>query len=116
LVHGHCHHRAVMGFDAEQRLLTRLGLDLEVPDPGCCGMAGGFGFEADHYDISIKIGEQVLLPAVRRASPGTLIIADGFSCREQIGQTTGRDALHLAEVLRMAMQQKDESGQSEVED
>ena len=79
-------------------------------------MAGGFGFEADHYNISMKVGEQVLLPAVRSASPDTLIIADGFSCREQIGQTTGRDAVHLAEVLQMAMQRKVKSGQSEVQD
>jgi Fe-S oxidoreductase/FAD/FMN-containing dehydrogenase len=106
LVHGHCHHRAVMGFDAEHALLTRLGLDLEVLDSGCCGMAGGFGFEAEHYDISIKVGQQVVLPAVRNASLDTLVIADGFSCREQIAQGAGREALHLAEVLDMAMRQE----------
>jgi len=83
--------------------LTRLGLDLEVLDSGCCGMAGGFGFEAEHYDLSLKVGQEVLLPAVRRASADTLVIADGFSCREQIAQGAGREALHLAEVLDMAM-------------
>jgi Fe-S oxidoreductase len=105
LVHVHCHHRALMGFDAEHVLLRRLGLDFETLDSGCCGMAGGFGFEAEHYDISIRIGERILLPAVRSASPDTLIIANGFSCREQIAQAAGREALHLAEVLQMAMRQ-----------
>ena len=66
-------------------------------------MAGAFGFERAHYDISIKCGERVLLPAVRNATPETLIVADGFSCREQIAQTTGRRAMHLAEVLDLAL-------------
>jgi FAD/FMN-containing dehydrogenase/Fe-S oxidoreductase len=105
LVHAHCHHRAVMTFDAEQGLLRRLGLDFETLDSGCCGMAGGFGFEAEHYDISIRVGQRVLLPAIRSASLDTLVIADGFSCREQIAQAAGREALHVAEVLEMAMRQ-----------
>jgi Fe-S oxidoreductase len=88
--------------DAEESLLRRLGLDLEVLDAGCCGMAGSFGFEKDHYDISVRIGERALLPAVRRANTDTLIIADGFSCREQISQLAGRQALHLADVLSAA--------------
>src|SRR6185312_10054034 len=67
LVHGHCHHKALMGMDDEQELLSRMGLTLNVPDSGCCGMAGAFGFEQEHYDISIKVGERVLLPAVREA-------------------------------------------------
>jgi Fe-S oxidoreductase len=103
VVHGHCHHKALMGMDDEQALLDRLGLRYQLLDSGCCGMAGGFGFERDHYDVSIKVGERVLLPAVRAAARGALIIADGFSCREQIAQTTDRQALHLAEVLRMAL-------------
>jgi hypothetical protein len=70
-----------------------------------CGMAGSFGFEAEHYDVSLKVGERVLLPAVRASEENTLIIADGFSCREQIGQTTGRRALHLAQVLQLALHQ-----------
>jgi Fe-S oxidoreductase len=106
LVHGHCHHKAVMDFDAERTLLARLGLELEVLDSGCCGMAGGFGFEAEHCAISIKVGQQVLLPAVRRASADTLVIADGFSCREQIAQCAGREALHLAEVIQMGIRRK----------
>ncbi|HEX6533316.1 MAG TPA: FAD-linked oxidase C-terminal domain-containing protein [Gemmatimonadaceae bacterium] len=102
LVHGHCHHKAVMGMDAELAVLRDIGLECEVPDTGCCGMAGAFGFERRHYDVSIRAGERVLLPAVRAAKPDTLIIADGFSCREQIAQGTGKRALHLAEVLDIA--------------
>jgi Fe-S oxidoreductase len=104
VVHGHCHHKAIMQLDAETAVLTKLGLDFEILDSGCCGMAGGFGFEkGERYEVSIKAGERVLLPAVRQAAKDTLVIADGFSCREQIAQTTDRRALHLAEVLRMAM-------------
>jgi FAD/FMN-containing dehydrogenase/Fe-S oxidoreductase len=102
LVQAHCHHKAVMRFDAEEALLRRIGLDLTHPDSGCCGMAGAFGFEEKHYDLSMKVGERVLLPMVREASPETLIIADGFSCREQIEQSTGRGTLHFAEVLKLA--------------
>ena len=98
----HCHHKSVMKADAEQQLLKQIGLDFQILDSGCCGMAGGFGFEAEHYDISQKVGERVLLPAVRRADAGTLIIADGFSCREQILQATGRRAMHLAQVIQLA--------------
>ncbi len=103
LVQAHCHHKAIMHFDAEEAVLRKLGLDLEHPDSGCCGMAGAFGFEKDHYDISMRIGERVILPKVRDAAPDTLILADGFSCREQIAQSTNRQALHLAQVLQMAM-------------
>src|SRR5436305_2605856 len=99
LVHGHCHHQAVMGLGADRKLLDRSGLDYRLLDSGCCGMAGAFGFEEDHYEISLAIGERVLLPAVREAAPDTLIVADGFSCRQQIAQTTGRRAIHLAELL-----------------
>jgi Fe-S oxidoreductase len=106
LVHGHCHHKALMGMSAEEEVLKRLGLHFTLLDSGCCGMAGAFGFERDHYDVSIKVGERVLLPAVRAADRNTMIIADGFSCREQIAQTTGRRALHLAEVLQMAIRQQ----------
>ncbi len=104
IVHGHCHQKALMKMDSEEELLKTLGLDFEILDSGCCGMAGSFGFEKDHYDISMQIGELVLLPAIRRATSDTLIIADGFSCREQIAQSTNRNALHLAEVMQMARQ------------
>jgi Fe-S oxidoreductase len=102
-VHIHCHHRAVLDPGAEQKILNEMRLDFEVLDSGCCGMAGSFGFEADHYEVAMKCGERVLLPAVRKADKTTLIIADGFSCREQIAQATDRQALHLAEVIRMAI-------------
>ncbi len=104
VVHGHCHHKAIMTMDAEEKILDGLGLDYNVLASGCCGMAGAFGFErGDHYDVSIKAGERVLLPAVRDAAKETLIVADGFSCREQIAQTTDRRALHLAQLLQMAL-------------
>jgi Fe-S oxidoreductase len=106
LVQAHCHHRSIMGFDPEKDLLEKLGLKVTVPEAGCCGMAGAFGFEKDHYAVSMKIAERSLIPALQNASPENLIIADGFSCREQIQQTTGRRALHLAEVLQMAMKEK----------
>jgi len=83
--------------------LTKLGLDFEILDSGCCGMAGSFGFEADHYEVSVAAGERVLLPAVRSTTDDTLVIADGFSCREQIAQLTDRRALHLAQVLQLAI-------------
>jgi Fe-S oxidoreductase len=74
-----------------------------MPDSGCCGMAGSFGFEAQKYAVAQACGERVLLPAVRRTAPGSLVIADGYSCREQIAQSTGREALHLAQVLERAI-------------
>ncbi|HJT81564.1 MAG TPA: FAD-linked oxidase C-terminal domain-containing protein, partial [Chthoniobacterales bacterium] len=103
LVHGHCHHKSVMKMKDEIAILDKLGLDYEIPETGCCGMAGAFGFEKEHYDVSIKCGERVLLPAARDASKHTLLIADGFSCREQIRQTTDRTPLHLSEVLRIGL-------------
>jgi FAD/FMN-containing dehydrogenase/Fe-S oxidoreductase len=103
LVHGHCHHQATGGLKSEYELLRRFGLELECPDSGCCGMAGSFGFEAHKYELSQACGERVLFPAVRAASRGTLIVADGFSCRTQIEQATGRKALHVAQVVRRAL-------------
>ena len=103
IVHGHCHHEAIMGLDADRALLERLGLDYEVLDSGCCGMAGSFGFEADKYEISVAIGERRLLPAVREAPADALLVADGFSCRTQIEQLTDRRAVHTAEAIEMAL-------------
>jgi FAD/FMN-containing dehydrogenase/Fe-S oxidoreductase len=103
LVQGHCHQKSVIGFESEQKLLEGLGLQLSQPEPGCCGMAGSFGFEAgERCDLSLKVGER-LLKAVKGAGPDELLIADGFSCREQIAQGTGRRALHLAQVLKLAL-------------
>jgi Fe-S oxidoreductase len=104
LLHGHCHHKSLIGLDEEEAILRRMGLELRVPETGCCGMAGAFGFErGERYDMAVKCGERVLLPAVRRTDDDTLIIADGFSCREQIAQGTERRALHLADVIRLAL-------------
>jgi FAD/FMN-containing dehydrogenase/Fe-S oxidoreductase len=103
LVQAHCHHSAVLHFNDEQTVLEKMGLDVEHPDSGCCGMAGAFGFEKEKYEVSMRVGERVLLPKVREAERTTIIIADGFSCREQIAQSTPREALHLAQVLQMAL-------------
>jgi Fe-S oxidoreductase len=105
LVHFHCHQRATSDTDCDRELLDRVGLDYEVLDTGCCGLAGSFGYEkGERYDVSIKAGEQKLLPAVRDASPDTLILTDGFSCRSQIAHGSPRDALHLAQVVQMALE------------
>ncbi len=79
------------------------GLEIETVEAGCCGMAGAFGYEAEHYQTSIKIGELGVLPAVRAAPPNTLIVADGTSCRQQIRDATGRRPLHVARVLDRAL-------------
>ena len=109
LLHGHCHHKALMKWNDEESLLRKMGVDLESLDSGCCGMAGPFGFDKDKYPVSQAVGERVLLPAVRRAPPETLIVSDGFSCREQILQATGRQAIHLAEAIHLAMRLADSS-------
>jgi FAD/FMN-containing dehydrogenase/Fe-S oxidoreductase len=103
LVQTHCHQHSVMGFEADAALMRAAGIDASIPDSGCCGLAGNFGFEKGHYEVSQAAGERVLLPAVRTAEPTTAIVADGFSCRTQIGQGTDRTALHLAQVLAAAL-------------
>ncbi|MDQ3944351.1 MAG: FAD-binding oxidoreductase [Actinomycetota bacterium] len=95
----HCHQHAVLGFAADEALLAAMGVEHTALDSGCCGLAGNFGFERGHYEVSKACAERVLLPAVRAASPDTLIVADGFSCRTQIEQEAGRRALHLAQLL-----------------
>jgi predicted DNA-binding protein with PD1-like motif/Fe-S oxidoreductase len=100
IVQAHCHQHAVMKFDADLEVMDRAGIDARRLDSGCCGLAGNFGFEAGHYEVSMACAEQALLPAVRTADPDTLVLADGFSCPTQIEQAgTGRRALHLAEAL-----------------
>jgi FAD/FMN-containing dehydrogenase/Fe-S oxidoreductase len=103
LVQLHCHHASVLGTSAERKLIEGLGLNARILDSGCCGMAGSFGFDREKYDVSMAIAERSLLPAVRDADDETLIVADGFSCREQVWQGTGRKPVHLSQVLRMAM-------------
>lgn len=103
LLHGHCHHKALGKLDAERALLEQACGTVTMPDTGCCGMAGPFGFERDKYAISQALGERVLLPAVRAAAPEMPVVTGGFSCREQIQQGTGRHAMHLSEVLAMGL-------------
>jgi len=100
IVQGHCHQKAIMQLKEEKSLMQKMQLDYRLLESGCCGMAGAFGYEKDKYDVSIACGERSLLPEVRKAGLSTLIVADGFSCKEQIAQETNRHALHLAEVLR----------------
>jgi FAD/FMN-containing dehydrogenase/Fe-S oxidoreductase len=103
IVWGHCHHRATGGMDAEHSLLKRMGVEIEPVNGGCCGLAGSWGFEPGHYDVSMASGELALLPAVRRAEANTIVVADGFSCQTQIGQSdAGRQALHVAQLMQMA--------------
>ena len=103
LVQIHCHQYSVLGTGAEKEVMERLGLDYEVLPSGCCGIAGSFGFERGKYDLSMRAAERVLLPRIRAAHQGCLIIADGFSCREQIEQGTGRRTTHLAEAAAMSV-------------
>jgi Fe-S oxidoreductase len=104
LVHLHCHQKATSDTACDREVLERFGLDVDVLDSGCCGLAGSFGYEAgERYDVSVKAGERVLLPAVRAAAPDTLIVTDGFSCRSQIEHGSGRGALHLAQVVQTAL-------------
>jgi Fe-S oxidoreductase len=107
IVQGHCHHKAIMRLKGEKQVMDKMGLDYRLLESGCCGMAGSFGYEAEHYSTSLAIGERVLLPEVRKTESSTIILADGFSCKEQIEQQTGRRAVHLAEVLAMALRGDD---------
>jgi Fe-S oxidoreductase len=99
IVHGHCHQRATMGMEDELTILRATGADVQLLDSGCCGMAGPFGFERHKFEVSQTLGERVLLPTVRRESSHAIIIADGFSCCEQVTQNKGARPKHLAEVL-----------------
>jgi Fe-S oxidoreductase len=100
LVHGHCHHKAVFGgLASEIALLRKAGAEVEAIKAGCCGMAGPFGFEADKFEVSKIIANDGLMPAVESAGPMTVLVADGFSCREQIEQLGHKQAVHFAEVL-----------------
>ncbi len=104
LLHGHCHQKAFAVMSAVEQVLSLIpDLEVESIDSGCCGMAGAFGYEAEHYDTSMQMGELDLFPAVREADNETLIVADGTSCRSQIQHGTGREAIHVARVLEMAL-------------
>ncbi|HWC16212.1 MAG TPA: FAD-linked oxidase C-terminal domain-containing protein, partial [Terriglobales bacterium] len=106
IVQAHCHHKSIFKTQAEEQVLKRIGVEAKMLDSGCCGMAGPFGFEAAKYEVSQACAERVLLPAIRSAAADEFVIADGFSCREQIRQNSDRYPLHLADVLKMAI--KDE--------
>jgi Fe-S oxidoreductase len=96
----HCHQHAILGFDADTALLRKCGVDLQVLDSGCCGLAGNFGFERGHYEVSAACAERGLWPAARDAGDGTVILADGFSCRTQLAAAkTDTEGLHLAQLL-----------------
>jgi Fe-S oxidoreductase len=106
LLWGHCHHRATGGVDSEQQVLERMGLEVQSVKGGCCGLAGSFGFESGKYQFSLDCGEQALLPAVRKAAPDTVVVANGFSCKTQIEDAgTGRRALHLGQVMSLAQRE-----------
>jgi FAD/FMN-containing dehydrogenase/Fe-S oxidoreductase len=106
LVHGHCHQKSLAGMDAESAVLARIGgLEVEMLDAGCCGMAGAFGYAREHYEVSRAVAERALVPAIAERDPGAIIVADGFSCRTQIRQLCpGRRVMHLAELLDAPLQ------------
>jgi FAD/FMN-containing dehydrogenase/Fe-S oxidoreductase len=110
IVQAHCHHKAIMRLYDDEAVMKKMGLEFQMLNAGCCGMAGSFGFEEDKYDVSLQIGERALLPVVRQAEPSTVVMADGFSCREQIQQETPRHALHLAEVMQLALHDGESAG------
>jgi len=113
VVHGHCHQKALDTLSdkefgklsAERRLFEKIGIEARYPEDGCCGMAGAFGYEKrnGHYQVGLAVGERILLPEVRKAGTEDLIVADGFSCQEQIHQQTDRTAMHTAQVLQLAL-------------
>jgi len=104
LLHGHCHQKAFDAMPPVQKVLKLIpGLEVEAIESSCCGMAGAFGYEAGHYDVSMKMAELSLLPRVRKAGAGELIVADGTSCRHQIKDGSGRSAVHVAQVLERAL-------------
>jgi FAD/FMN-containing dehydrogenase/Fe-S oxidoreductase len=112
IVQGHCHHRAAeKDMEHDQKLLDRLGLDYEILDSGCCGMAGSFGYHAgEHYDVSVAVAKHSLLPKLAETPHSTIVVADGFSCRSQIEQLDGRKPLHIAQVIQHALRESGRTG------
>ncbi len=99
MLHGHCHQKALVGTAPTVAMLKAAGYDVSEVDSGCCGMAGSFGFENEHYDLSVKIGSRRLVPAVKAAPAEIEVVAPGISCRQQIEHLAGRKAKHPAELL-----------------
>jgi Fe-S oxidoreductase len=107
MVHGHCHQKSFGAFQPVEQILRLIpGLDVQIIESSCCGMAGAFGYGADTYDISMEMAELSLLPAIRNADTNTLIVADGTSCRHQIKDGAHRTAQHVARVLAMSLDDK----------
>jgi Fe-S oxidoreductase len=111
IVQPHCHHHSVMGFGTDQELLTKAGATIKVL-AGCCGLAGNFGMEKGHYEMSVAVAENSLLPALRAKSPNTVVLADGFSCRTQIDHLAGSPSVTLAELLAAQRAARDETRQA----
>jgi Fe-S oxidoreductase len=103
LVQVHCHQHADLGADDDRKVLAALGVDAQVLDSGCCGLAGNFGFEKGHYEVSMACAERVLLPSVRAADPDVAVLADGYSCRTQLRQAGQREPVHLAQLAARAL-------------
>jgi Fe-S oxidoreductase len=103
LVQIHCHQHAIFGEKEEQKILNDLGLDAEILNTGCCGMAGSFGFETEKFALSRQIAQRGLVPKIKQSPPDTLVIANGFSCQTQIKQETKRKPLHIAQVMQLAL-------------
>ena len=106
VLHGHCHQKSLTGMSSEGKLFSALGLDIEILNTGCCGMAGSFGFEKNHYEVSMKVAETSLSPALEKAG-SVPVMTDGFSCREQVQHISGKKPLHLAEALAQVFGLKD---------
>ena len=107
LIQGHCHQAAVFGIESQKAVLERMGVQASIMDSGCCGLAGSFGFEEDKYDLSMKIAHRAMVPQIEESSPGTFIVANGFSCHTQITETTSRKPLHLAQVIQMGLKKQE---------
>ena len=104
LIHGHCHQKALSNLNVVEKVLKLIpNLDIEILDTSCCGMAGAFGYQAETYETSIKMGEMKLFPAIRASRPDTIIVADGTSCRHQIIHGTQKNALHVARILERCL-------------
>jgi len=104
LLHGHCHQKSLWGLAADTKLLERMGYEVSAPDTGCCGMAGSFGFHPDRYELSMRIGELAVFPAVRAAGDDAILVNNAYSCREHIVGGTGREPMHIAELVRRSLE------------
>jgi Fe-S oxidoreductase len=116
VVHGHCHQKAIVGMTHEASLLKKMGADADLLDSGCCGMAGSFGFEKRKYHVSESVFQHELQAHVENASNDAIFVADGFSCKTQIKQSSDRQALHLAQVMKLAVDREQQTDTSKVDE